>query len=162
MYSYFLKKEVPKAKSVFLNLNIRRSHLIEDSIREVNISLGATSTFISMVRSPYICTQLIHNRDNLKKKVKISFKGELGVDAGGLTKEWFLLLLREIFRPEYGMSRLSTNSRSLMHVAIILCCHVHAGLFTCCEDSEFFWFSSGLTGDHRYSEYQLVGLVSIN
>ena len=35
------------------------------------------------------------------------------------------------------------------------------GLFTCFEQSEFFWFSLGLNGDHRYSEYHLVGLVSL-
>lgn len=34
------------------------------------------------------------------------------------------------------------------------------GLFTCHEDSNCFWFSSGLAGEHRDNEYHLVGLVS--
>jgi hypothetical protein len=33
----------------------------------------------------------------LKKKLKVSFIGEPGLDMGGLTKEWFLLLVRQIF-----------------------------------------------------------------
>ena len=32
----------------------------------------------------------------------MSFHGEPGLDLGGLTKEWFLLLIRNIFREEYG------------------------------------------------------------
>lgn len=33
----------------------------------------------------------------------MSFVGEPGLDMGGLTKEWFLLLVREIFDSNYGM-----------------------------------------------------------
>jgi hypothetical protein len=32
----------------------------------------------------------------------VTFSGEPGLDMGGLTKEWFMLLIRDIFRPEYG------------------------------------------------------------
>jgi len=39
---------------------------------------------------------------DLKKKLKVTFAGEPGLDMGGLTKEWFLLLVRQIFQPEYG------------------------------------------------------------
>jgi len=37
----------------------------------------------------------------LKRPVTVKFYGEAGVDAGGLTREWFLLLSREIFNPGY-------------------------------------------------------------
>jgi E3 ubiquitin-protein ligase HECTD2 len=40
---------------------------------------------------------------DLKKKLKVTFTGEPGLDMGGLTKEWFLLLIRQIFQPEYGV-----------------------------------------------------------
>lgn len=46
--------------------------------------------------------QLIKKKGDLKKKVKVTFAGEPGVDMGGLTKEWFLLIVRKIFDPEYG------------------------------------------------------------
>jgi hypothetical protein len=49
---------------------------------------------------------LKHSSDNelaeLKKSLKIEFVGEDGVDAGGLRKEWFLLLVRHLFDPKYG------------------------------------------------------------
>ena len=41
-------------------------------------------------------------RHDLKKKVKVTFAGEPGLDWGGLTKEWFLLLVRKIFQPDFG------------------------------------------------------------
>lgn len=41
-------------------------------------------------------------KEDLKKKIKVSFIREPGVDMGGLTKEWFLLLVRKFFQPEYG------------------------------------------------------------
>lgn len=46
--------------------------------------------------------QISRKQRDLKKKLKVTFTGEPGLDMGGLTKEWFLLLVRKIFRPEYG------------------------------------------------------------
>lgn len=39
---------------------------------------------------------------DLKKKLRVTFVGEAGLDLGGLTKEWFLLLVRQIFHTDYG------------------------------------------------------------
>ena len=44
----------------------------------------------------------MQKQQDLKKKVKVKFAGEPGLDMGGLTKEWFLLLVRNIFQTEYG------------------------------------------------------------
>ena len=46
--------------------------------------------------------QISRKQTDLKKKLKVSFEGEPGLDMGGLTKEWFLLLIRQIFHPDYG------------------------------------------------------------
>ena len=46
--------------------------------------------------------QIARKQQELKKKLKVTFAGEPGLDMGGLTKEWFLLLIRQIFQPEYG------------------------------------------------------------
>jgi ubiquitin-protein ligase E3 A len=35
--------------------------------------------------------------------VQVKFIGEEGVDEGGLQKEFFQLLVRECFNPEFGM-----------------------------------------------------------
>ncbi|KAG9302135.1 hypothetical protein G9A89_020569 [Geosiphon pyriformis] len=111
-----------KAKEAFLNiffqrrvtaphlvLKVRRDYLIEDSL-----------------------SQIAANEMDLKKSLRIEFVGEDGVDAGGLRKEWFLLLVRELFDPCFGM-------------------------FTWDEDSNLCWFNpaSFETSD----QYFLVGVV---
>lgn len=63
-----------------LILKVRRNCIIDDSLRQIS-----------------------SNEMELKKGLKIEFIGEDGVDAGGLRKEWFLLLVREMFDPLNGM-----------------------------------------------------------
>lgn len=41
--------------------------------------------------------------EELKGKIKIDFEGEEGEDAGGLTREWYMLLSREMFNPNYAL-----------------------------------------------------------
>ena len=38
--------------------------------------------------------EISSKQKDLKKKLKVSFVGEPGLDMGGLTKEWFQLLIR--------------------------------------------------------------------
>ncbi|KAK4157482.1 hypothetical protein C8A00DRAFT_40194 [Chaetomidium leptoderma] len=68
----------------FLVLNIRRDCLVDDSLKAVSEVIGSGG-------------------EEIKKGLKINFRGEEGVDAGGLRKEWFLLLVREVFNPDHGM-----------------------------------------------------------
>jgi len=74
-----------KAISQYLVLKIRRDCLVEDSLRGVSENVGS-------------------GQEDIKKSLKIEFLGEEGVDAGGLRKEWFLLLVREVFDPHHGGS----------------------------------------------------------
>ena len=73
-----------RAVSQYLVLKVRRDCLVEDSLRRVSEVVGS-------------------GQEEIKKGLKIDFAGEEGVDAGGLRKEWFLLLVREIFDPHYGL-----------------------------------------------------------
>lgn len=73
-----------KSVSQYLHLKVRRECLIEDSLRGVSEVVGA-------------------GQEEIKKGLRIEFVGEEGVDAGGLRKEWFLLLVREVFDPNHGM-----------------------------------------------------------
>ena len=45
----------------------------------------------------------------MRGKLHIEFIGEEGTDVGGLTREWFLLLSREIFNPNYALFKPSAN-----------------------------------------------------
>ena len=71
-----------------LMLNIRRDHLIEDTLNEVS--------------KPDI---------NFSNKLKVKFKGEDGIDEGGVRKEFFILLIRQIFDPKYGMFSYNKKTR---------------------------------------------------
>uniref|UniRef100_A0A8D0G4C5 HECT-type E3 ubiquitin transferase n=1 Tax=Sphenodon punctatus TaxID=8508 RepID=A0A8D0G4C5_SPHPU len=107
------RRQRPDMNMLFLNLKVRWMHLVSDSLDE-----------------------LTRKRGDLKKKLKVTFVGEAGLDMGGLTKEWFLLLIRQIFHPDYGM-------------------------FTYHKDSHCHWFSSFKCDN--YSEFRLLmGLAVYN
>eukprot|EP00873_Tetraselmis_striata_P013303 jgi/Tetstr1/433567/TSEL_022834.t1 len=78
-----LRSVLVNATCPYFILRVRRSpHLVHDTLRQVE---GAIAT------------------DSLKKPLRVQFIGEEGVDEGGVTKEFFQLLLRDIFDPDYGM-----------------------------------------------------------
>ena len=75
-------------KDIFLTINIRRKNLIEDTLNEVS--------------KPGI---------KLQNPIKVKFIGEQGVDEGGVRKEFFLLFIRQIFDPDYGMFSYNKKTR---------------------------------------------------
>ncbi|KAL8710334.1 MAG: hypothetical protein Q9220_005104 [cf. Caloplaca sp. 1 TL-2023] len=81
-----------RAVSQYLVIRVRRDCLVEDSLRGVSEIVGS-------------------GQEDIKKALKIAFQGEEGVDAGGLRKEWFLLLIREVFDPDHGMFIYDDESR---------------------------------------------------
>ena len=94
-----------KAVSQYMILKVRRDCLVEDSLRGVSEVVGT-------------------GQEDIKKGLRIEFKNEEGIDAGGyvcscnpanpksllthrrLRKEWFLMLVREVFDPEHGTVQL--------------------------------------------------------
>jgi E3 ubiquitin-protein ligase HECTD2 len=68
----------------YLVFSVRRECLVDDSLQKVSEVVGSGS-------------------EDIKKALRIEFQGEEGVDGGGLRKEWFLLLVREVFNPDHGM-----------------------------------------------------------
>ena len=71
-----------------LQLNIRREHLIEDTLNE-----------------------LAKNTKSLQYELKVKFVGEQGIDQGGVRKEFFILVIRQIFDPNYGMFSYNQKTR---------------------------------------------------
>lgn len=45
--------------------------------------------------------------DELKGRLNVQFVGEEGIDAGGLTREWYVILARKIFDENYALFRKS-------------------------------------------------------
>ncbi|KAK6494153.1 putative E3 ubiquitin-protein ligase HERC3 isoform X1 [Huso huso] len=98
------------ARNPFLVLHVRRVSLVSDTLRELSI-----------------CSDV-----DLKKPLKVIFDGEEAVDAGGLTKEFFLLLLKELLDPVYGM-------------------------FTQYKESNLLWFSDKCFVEHNW--FHLIGIT---
>ena len=44
------------------------------------------------------------NPQDLKKQLYVEFDGEQGIDEGGVSKEFFQLVVEEIFNPDIGES----------------------------------------------------------
>uniref|UniRef100_F6QU60 HECT and RLD domain containing E3 ubiquitin protein ligase family member 6 n=1 Tax=Monodelphis domestica TaxID=13616 RepID=F6QU60_MONDO len=74
-----------------LCLKVRRSHLIEDALRQLS--------------------QVVDK--DFKKELLVEFIGEIGLDFGGVRKEFFYYMFKEMIQPEYGMFVYSETS-SLM------------------------------------------------
>lgn len=74
--------------AVYLKIRIRRNHITADSLRCIK-----------------------NHQKDLMKSLRVEFVGEPGVDAGGLRKEWFLLLTRSLFNPMNGLFSYIEESR---------------------------------------------------
>jgi hypothetical protein len=76
-------------QNVHLSITVRRDRILEDSL-----------------------SKLSGQGKNLKKPLKVAFAGEAGVDAGGVKKEFFGLLTKELFNPQYAMFTVKNVSQS--------------------------------------------------
>jgi ubiquitin-protein ligase E3 A len=65
---------------IYLKFDVSRETIVEDTLNH-----------------------LIKEDVNLKKQLRVSFKGEFGQDEGGVQKEFFQILVRDLFKPEYAM-----------------------------------------------------------
>ena len=71
-------------------VHVRREHVFEDSFRE-----------------------LYHRQPSeLQGNLYISFEGEEGQDAGGVQREWYLIISREIFNPNYALFKTVLGGRT--------------------------------------------------
>jgi E3 ubiquitin-protein ligase HUWE1 len=65
-----------------LQLNVRRPHVFEDSFHHLQRKTGEQIKY---------------------GKLSVRFYEEEGVDAGGVTREWFQILARQMFNPNYAL-----------------------------------------------------------
>uniref|UniRef100_A0A8C7G011 Ubiquitin-protein ligase E3A n=1 Tax=Oncorhynchus kisutch TaxID=8019 RepID=A0A8C7G011_ONCKI len=97
----------------YLRLKVRRDHIIDDAL----------------VRLEMIA---IENPADLRKQLFVEFEGEQGVDEGGVSKEFFQLVLEEMFNPDIGM-------------------------FTYDEFTKLFWFNPPSLENE--AQFTLIGIV---
>jgi len=67
-----------------------------------HLQLPMTVDRASIVESTYKVTKWFTDADWVRL-FHISFEGELGVDEGGLRREWFEILTKKIFHPSFGL-----------------------------------------------------------
>ncbi|XP_048511578.1 ubiquitin-protein ligase E3A isoform X2 [Athalia rosae] len=89
----FLQTVVGQPTNPYLRLKVRRDHLIDDALVELEM--------VAM-----------ENPTDLKKQLVVEFEGEQGVDEGGVSKEFFQLVVEEIFNPDYGMFTLQEETQT--------------------------------------------------
>lgn len=77
-----------------LQISVRREHVFHDSFKWLCFKSG----------------------DEMKYgKLNIRFSGEEGVDAGGVTREWFQVLARQMFDPNYALFIPVSSDRTTFH-----------------------------------------------
>uniref|UniRef100_A0A8C8R4S5 HECT and RLD domain containing E3 ubiquitin protein ligase 4 n=1 Tax=Pelusios castaneus TaxID=367368 RepID=A0A8C8R4S5_9SAUR len=113
-----------QAKTTLLQTDaVLQMQMAVDQAHRQNFS----SIFLPVFESVNPCLILVVRRDNIvgdamevlrktknvdyKKPLKVIFVGEEAVDAGGVRKEFFLLIMRELLDPKYGMFRYYEESR---------------------------------------------------
>ncbi|CAK7273051.1 E3 ubiquitin-protein ligase tom1 [Sporothrix epigloea] len=77
-----------------LQLSVRRDQVFHDSFRSLYFKSGEEMKY---------------------GKLNIRFHGEEGVDAGGVTREWFQVLSRQMFDPNYALFIPVSSDRTTFH-----------------------------------------------
>ncbi|GFR22660.1 ubiquitin-protein ligase E3A [Trichonephila clavata] len=97
----------------YLRLRVKRDHLIDDAL--VGLEMVA-----------------MENPTNLKKQLVVEFEGEQGIDEGGVSKEFFQLVVEEIFNPDFAM-------------------------FTLNPETQMYWFNP--TSFESDAQFTLIGII---
>uniref|UniRef100_A0A8D9ALL9 Probable E3 ubiquitin-protein ligase HERC4 n=2 Tax=Cacopsylla melanoneura TaxID=428564 RepID=A0A8D9ALL9_9HEMI len=88
---HFLQTFNPLTLYQYLDIEVSRDNLVEDTIREL----------------------AQYTPNDFKKPLRVKFTGEEAEDAGGVRREFLMLLLKEILDPKYGMFKEYEETRSI-------------------------------------------------
>ncbi|GBF93834.1 HECT E3 ubiquitin [Raphidocelis subcapitata] len=126
----FIYDPASKARVLQLENQITQYNAYESSMMQA--MLGGSAMPFLVLRDTLIQVNRAKDRSELRKPLKVQFLGEEGVDEGGVQKEFFQLLVRQAFNPDFGM-------------------------FVYDESRHLHWFrASGMDLD---MEYELIGIL---
>uniref|UniRef100_A0A665U6V6 E3 ubiquitin-protein ligase n=1 Tax=Echeneis naucrates TaxID=173247 RepID=A0A665U6V6_ECHNA len=95
-YDYFRKKlKKPADIPNRFEMKMRRNTVFEDSYRRI---------------------LAVKRADLLKARLWVEFEGEKGLDYGGLAREWFFLMSKEMFNPYYGLFEYSATDNYTLQI----------------------------------------------
>lgn len=110
------------ARNPFLVLHVRRNQLVSDTLRELtsysDVDLKKPLKVGEALNHLQVAELLEGSLRSFSHPlvfffIQVIFDGEEAVDAGGVTKEFFLLLLKELMDPDYGMFTFHNESNLL-------------------------------------------------
>jgi hypothetical protein len=76
-----IRKRSSETQAGSIRITIRRDRVFDDSYHQLRA----------------------HTAQQMKGRLHVQFSGEEGVDAGGVTREWYVILARQIFDPNYAL-----------------------------------------------------------
>ncbi|XP_040824683.1 E3 ubiquitin-protein ligase NEDD4 isoform X2 [Ochotona curzoniae] len=93
----FFRRKLKKQNDIpnKFEMKLRRATVLEDSYRRI---MG------------------IKRADFLKARLWIEFDGEKGLDYGGVAREWFFLISKEMFNPYYGLFEYSATDNYTLQI----------------------------------------------
>lgn len=172
----------------YLKLKVRREHVVQDALVEVNIiNIHNIFQFAYIYLFLIFLIQLemvaMQNPSDLKKQLAVEFDGEQGVDEGGVSKEFFHLIVEELFNPDYGkyfliilfhyydlsiikctyythIIMLSTINYYLKIITVRNNCCIILGMFVIMNSESgnpTYWFNS--FSFETAAQYSLIGLI---
>ncbi|CAG0922014.1 unnamed protein product [Notodromas monacha] len=92
-YNTIAAVHIGQMPTPFLKLRVNRKTLIQDALQELEMVAYSDPTALS-------------------KQLVVQFIGEQGVDEGGLSKEFFQLVVEEIFHPNYALFTLNKETNT--------------------------------------------------
>ncbi|XP_052570091.1 E3 ubiquitin-protein ligase NEDD4 isoform X5 [Peromyscus californicus insignis] len=93
----FFRRKMKKQNDIpnKFEMKLRRANVLEDSYRRI---MG------------------VKKADFLKARLWIEFDGEKGLDYGGVAREWFFLISKEMFNPYYGLFEYSATDNYTLQI----------------------------------------------
>ncbi|XP_021549447.1 E3 ubiquitin-protein ligase NEDD4 isoform X4 [Neomonachus schauinslandi] len=93
----FFRRKMKKQNDIpnKFEMKLRRATVLEDSYRRI---MG------------------VKRADFLKARLWIEFDGEKGLDYGGVAREWFFLISKEMFNPYYGLFEYSATDNYTLQI----------------------------------------------
>lgn len=89
----------------------RQLHDKATGSQKLSISIRRDQVFLDSYRALFFKSV----EEFRKAKLEINFKGESGIDAGGVTREWYQVLSRQMFNPDYALFSAIASDETTFH-----------------------------------------------
>ncbi|OQR93549.1 HECT E3 ubiquitin ligase [Thraustotheca clavata] len=115
----FVLDAASKSKILQYDAEYQQRVHVQDSIRSSFANGELQPYLILRVRRENVIQDALHQivqvatSEQLKKPLKVKFIGEEGVDEGGVQKEFFQIIIRQLLDPNFGMFIADDETRTL-------------------------------------------------